>query len=209
LTAKSYFFSTPVQQQLPVQNQISVDEESRSLSDVALDESKKHEAATIVSDDSQLDQTKAAVSSEDKRQPDQTETSSDSEGKLHVETMPVNQKVKSQLNDEYPAMQNENEDVPTNCGIVRNEGSDTDTQHLAVSTSITVVSPNRSEQLARAIGHIKAAVEEEISFECRGSARSAEAAQEIWRKQANNIKTQGERLLNFSKERLSQESRNN
>lgn len=211
LTAKSYFFSTPVQQQLPVQNQISVDEESRSLSDVALDESKKHEPATIVSDDRQPDQTKAAVSSEDKRQPDQTETvtSSDSEGKLHVETMPVNQKVKSRLNDEYPSTQNENEDVPTNCDIVRNEGSDTETQHLVVSTSITAVSPNRSEQLARAIGHIKAAVEDEISFECKGSARTAEAAQEIWRKQANNIKTQGERLLNFSKERLSQESRNN
>jgi len=211
LTAKSYFFSTPVQQQLPVQNQISVDEESRSFSDVALDESKKHEPATIVSDDRQPDQTKAAVSSEDKRQPDQTETvtSSDSEGKLHVETMPVNQKVKSQLNDDYPSMQNENEDVPTNCDIVRNEVSDTETQHLVVSTSITAVSPNRSEQLARAIGRIKAAVEDEISFECKGSARTAAAAQEIWRKQANNIKTQGERLLNFSKERLSQESRNN
>lgn len=178
VTAKNYFFTTPVQNQSPIHKEIPVEqEELRSLTDVAVDASEKHDPATVA------------------RRPDQTITTVSSEDTLHAETTPAkNQKVESQGIEESSSTQNENTDAATKSDSDMHEGS-----HAA----ITVVSPNPSGQLAKAFGHIKAAVEEEISFECKGSARSAEAAQEIWRKQANNIKTQGGRLLNFSKGCLS------
>ena len=178
VTAKNYFFTTPVQNQSPIHMGIPVEqEELRSLTHVAVDASEKHDPATVA------------------RRPDQTKNAISSEDKLHAETTSAkNQKVEPQGIEEPPSTQNENKDASTKSDSDMHEGS---------HTAITVVSPNPSVQLARAFGHIKAAVEEEISFECQGSARSAEAAQEIWRKQANNIKTQGGRLLNFSKGCLS------
>ncbi len=226
LTAKSYFFSTQIPKQSPAHKQITVEEESISLSDVALDESKQHETTTIASDHEQPDPSETAI--------DPSETAISAEDEPHAESIlaaliPANEEVESQVNDEYSSTQNESdeysstqneseeysstqnesEDAPASCNIIRNEseGADSDMQLLVESTSIAVVTPNRSEQLARAIGQIKAAVEEEISFECKGSTRTAEAAQEIWRKQANSIKTQGERILNFSKACLAQEAR--
>lgn len=213
LTAKHYFFSTPVPNQSPIHKQITVEGESRSLSDVALDESKQHETTTIASDDKQPDQSVAAIPSEDKLRAEKVPVATipaKEDDNLHAETVPANEEVESQVDDENSSTQKESADAPTDCTIIRNEseGADSATHlHVVESSSITVVSPNRSEQLARAIGQIKAAVEEEISFECKGSARSAEAAQEIWRKQANSIKTQGERILNFSKACLSQDAR--
>lgn len=172
LTAKTSFFSSSVPKQSSIHKEITVEEESRSLSEVSLDESDQHETTTIAPVEIQPDQSGTAILS----------------------------------------TQEESEDAPTDCNIIRNEseGADSVTQLHVVessSTAIAVVSPNRSQHLARAIGQIRAAVEEEVSFEGRGSARAAEAAQEIWRKQANSIKTQGGRILNFSKARLSQEAK--
>jgi hypothetical protein len=179
VTAKNYFVTTPVQNQSPIHKEILVEqEELRSLTDVAVDASEKHDPATAAR---RSDQTKTAISSEDK---------------VHAETTSAkNQKVESESQgiEEPSSTQNENKDASTKSDSDMHEGS-----HTAI-----IVSQNPSGQLARAFGHIKAAVEEEISFECKGSARSAEAAQEIWRKQANKIKTQGGRLLNFSKGCLS------
>jgi len=189
MMAKNYLFTTTVQNQSPIHKEISVQEESRSLSDVTLDEIKKHDPTTI------------------ERCPGQIKTAISDEDKLNAETTQVNQIVESQDNKESSLTQSENKDTPAKSNIEIYEVSNTDSQRLAESTSIAVASPNPSKQLARAFGHIKAAVEEEIFFECKGSARSAEAAQEIWRKQANSIKTQGERLLNFSKGCLSHEFR--
>ena len=180
VTAKNYFFTTPVRNQSPIHKEIPVEqEELRSLTDVAVDASEKHDPATVA------------------RRPEQTKNAISSEDKVHAETTSAkNQKVESESQgvEESYSTQNENKDASIKSDPDMHEGS---------HTAITVVSPNPSGQLARAFGRIKAAVEEEISFECKGSARSAEAAQEIWRKQANNIKTQGGRLLNFSKGCLS------
>jgi hypothetical protein len=185
LLGKSYLFSTPIQHQLPIHNQLSVEEESRSLADSSLDARRQRKPPTISPDDEQPVRTKTAISSEDNQ---------------HTEMMQSNLKSESRLKNKSSSTENEKEDVPTKISIVKNEGSDNyTTQHLVKSTAVTVFSPNPPNQLARAVGHIKAAVEEEISFETKVSARSAEAAQEIWRRRANNIKLQGERLFNFSK----------
>lgn len=187
LLGKSYFFSTQIQYQLPIKNHLSGEEEVLLLADSSLDAWRQDKKSpTISSDDKQPDQTKTAISSEDLQ---------------HTET--IHQKSEFQLKNKSLSTGSEKEDVPTKSSIVKNEGSDSDTsQHQVNSISITVVSPSPSKQFARAFGQIKAAVEDEISFETKGSARSAEAAQEIWRRQANSIKLQGERLLNFSKECL-------
>lgn len=207
LTAKHYFFSTPVQKQSSIHQQITVEGESRSLSDVA----KQHEMTTIASDDKQPDQSETAMSSEDQLRAETVPvatTSANEEDDLRAGMMPAKEEVETQVNDEYSSAQEESDDAPTDCNIIKSESAGAATQlHVVESSSIAVVSPNRSEQLARAIGQIKAAVEEEIAFECKGSARAAEAAQEIWRNQAKSIKTQGERILNFSKACLSQEAR--
>jgi hypothetical protein len=182
LLGKSYFFSTPIQYQLPIKKHLLGEEEFLSLADCSLDARRQ-------------DKKSPTVSSDDKAIP--------SEDLQHTETIQSNQKSEFQLKNKSLPTGNEKEDVPTKSSIVENEGSDSDTyQHPVKSTSITVVSPSPSKQFALAFGQIKAAVEDEISFDTKGSARSAEAAQEIWRRQANNIKLQGERLLNFSKECL-------
>ena len=184
LLGKSYFFSTPNQKHLPTHNRLSVEEDSRPGADGSVDAIRQQEPL--------------AISSEDKQ---------------HAETIPLNQKLEPQMNDESCSKGNECKNAPTKSNIVENEESDgdekvelnSDTQQLVISTSATSVPPHpptRLQQLTKAIGHINAAVEEEISFEMKGRARSAEAAQEIWRGQANNIKLQAERLLTFSKECL-------
>ena len=213
LAAKGCFSSTPVPLDQPKQSQISVEEDRQVLEERSLDENKKQESSNIAML-SQLLQKKKVVTSEEEQ---------------HDETSPSEQKMEStQLNDDDFPKEGENEVVPTQTNTIQEECSSStnndsvkneessptkrdtgnhsrpgrETQQLAESTQIAVITQDRSKQLKRTYYQIKAAVEEEISIEDEDGVKSAAVAQEIWRKQALNLKLQGERLLNLSKECL-------
>lgn len=201
---KSYILSTLTQEQLPIHNQVYVEEESRSLVDTTSGKSRQRER--LISDHQQIGGGSRPV-----------------EDKQHCETNPpvklkeVSLSRKSEIS----------EDLTTESEIVQNKGSENEAHHLLKSfplkqqrvlalDQIKVAwgafkskekeensSTPLKQQLSLEFDHIKVAwdafmsdVKKEFLFEVEGTvASSAEAAQEVWRRQSESV-------LNFCKKFL-------